>query len=94
MTSTSLSPTRFRTSRYGPDGIPCTSVLAGLRERLDGKVEVAYEKGCEVVDDNWPESETESTALTEDEIAGMDKAVAAADGADAIVAVLGEATTR
>ena len=82
--------TSFMTSRYGPDGIPCTSVLAGLRERLNGKVEIAYEKGCEVVNANWPESETEPTPLTADETAGMEKAVAAADGADAIVAVLGE----
>ncbi|MBP5791397.1 MAG: glycoside hydrolase family 3 C-terminal domain-containing protein [Kiritimatiellae bacterium] len=82
--------TSFMTSRYGPDGIPCTSVLAGLRARLDGKVEVAYEKGCEVVDANWPESETLPPRFDPEEVAAMSKAVAAAEGADAIVAVLGE----
>ena len=82
--------TSYMSSRYGPTGIPCKSILAGIRERLQGKAEVTYAKGCDVVDANWPESEIVPRPLDKKEKGMMDKAVAAAKRADLVIAVLGE----
>ncbi len=83
--------TKYMTSRYGPNGIESVSVLSGLRAYLEGSgVEVLYSKGCEVKDALWPESEIIPQAMTEAERAEMDAAVAAAAGADVVIAVMGE----
>jgi beta-glucosidase len=84
----------YTTSRYGPSNNPVTSVLSGLRDYLKGHATVAYEKGCEVVDATWPESELMPMPLTEQEKADMDKAVAKAKNADVIIAVVGEDEKR
>lgn len=86
--------TNFMTSRYGPTALPCTSVLDGMRSYLDGKVEVAYSKGCNIVDDTWPRSEVIETPLTAKEKEMMDKAVLAAQDCDVIIAVVGEDDKR
>lgn len=85
--------TNYMTSRYGPNGHDNISVLAGLREYLGDSVEVVYEKGCSVVDANWPESEIIPEPMTEKEKAGIKAAVDAAAGADVIIAVMGEDDT-
>ena len=57
------------------------TVKAGLEAFLSGKgVEVAYAKGCEAVDANWPDSEIVPTPLEPGEIAAMDEAVRMAEG--------------
>lgn len=55
-----------------------TSVLKGIQEKTDGKAEVLYSKGCELVDANWPESELIDFPLTEEEQKEIDKAVSQA----------------
>lgn len=84
----------FMSSRYGPSQLPCTSILAGLKDYLKGSVEVAYEKGCDVVNPGWPTTEIIEEDLSAEELAGIRKAVDAAEGADVIIAVLGEDDER
>ena len=82
--------TNFMSSRYGPNGHDCISILRGLRDYLKGRAEVVYEKGCEVVDANWPDSEIVPTPPASAEEAAMRRATDAAADCDVIVAVLGE----
>src|SRR5205814_8607257 len=56
------SLTRYR---YGPNGVKGTTVLAGIKEKLGERVKVNYAKGCEVVDEHWPETEVLPEPLTE-----------------------------
>lgn len=81
-------------SRYGPQNLPVTNVLEGIREYVGGSAKIAYEKGCEVVDATWPESEIIPTPLTEEEQLSINKAVEKAKSADVIIAVLGEDEKR
>lgn len=80
----------FMISRYGPNGLPTVTVLEGLKTYLKGTAEVVYEKGCEVVDADWPRSEIVPTPLTPEESAAIARATAQAETSDVIVAVLGE----
>lgn len=80
----------FMLSRYGPNGLPTVTVLAGLREYLKGISEVSYEKGCDIVDAGWPASELMPVELTADEEKMMAAAVKGAEDADVIIAVMGE----
>lgn len=80
----------FMVSRYGPSNNPVTTVLKGIRDMLGNKVQVSYEKGCEVTDANWPESEIIASPLSRDEQAQIKSAVNAAKKSDIIIAVLGE----
>lgn len=82
--------TNFMISRYGPTALECTTVLDGIRKRLEGKVEVVYSKGCDVVDETWPQSEIIETALTDKEHEMMEQAMGAAKDCDVIIAVMGE----
>ena len=77
-------------SRYGPSNNPVTSVLEGVRTQLGAGTKVVYEKGCEVTNPGWPETEILPTPLTAAESDSISKAVAAARNADVIIAVLGE----
>ena len=80
----------FMISRYGPNGFDCTSVLAGMKEYLKNSSEVIYEKGCDITDKDWPASELCYGPLTEEEKAGIARAVEKAKDVDVIVAVMGE----
>lgn len=80
----------YTTSRYGPSNNPVISILEGIKAFAGSTVKVNYEKGCEVIDAKWPESEIIPTDLTEQEQSAMNKAVAAAKDADVIIAVVGE----
>ena len=82
--------TDFMISRYGPNGLEPTSVLAGVRDFVRGRAEVVYEKGCEAVDGGWPYTELHRDGKTPSEAAAMEAAVQAAEGADVVIAVLGE----
>lgn len=86
--------TNFMSSRYGPNGIAPTSILKGLKDYLEGKAEIVYEKGCAVVDKNFPDTEIVPTPLTVAEEDGIAAAVAGAADVDAIIAVLGEDELR
>ncbi|MFV0483909.1 MAG: glycoside hydrolase family 3 N-terminal domain-containing protein [Bacteroidales bacterium] len=82
--------TNYMVSRYGPTGLDNVTVYDGLKDYLGKDVEIAYAKGCEVKDANWPDSEIVPTPLTEEEKGGIDEAVKAASDCDLIIAVLGE----
>ncbi|HEY1114996.1 MAG TPA: glycoside hydrolase family 3 N-terminal domain-containing protein [Chitinophagaceae bacterium] len=77
-------------SRYGPSNNPVVSVLEGIRSQAGPAAKVVYEKGCEVTNPGWPETEIIPTPLSAAERDSMQKAVAAAGHADVIIAVLGE----
>ena len=85
----------YMTSRYGPNGLSATTVLAGIREYLDGKgASVDYAKGCDIVDEGWPDSELAPGPLTDKERSMIEEAVTAAQKADVIIAVMGEDEKR
>ena len=77
-------------SRYGPQKLDFVTPLAGLRAKLGTAVEVRYEKGCNVVDERFPESDVYREPPTQKARATIDAAVAAARDVDVVIAVLGE----
>ncbi len=79
----------YALTHYGPVATEVTSVLEGMRSRLDGVAEVIYAKGCNLVDSQWPLSEIMDVEMTDEERAMQDEAVAAASESDVIVAVMG-----
>ena len=81
--------------RYGPANPRIISVKEGL-ETLLPDVRIIYEKGCEIIDKNFPESEIIREPLSVDEQAAIDRAVEAARQADVAIVVLGgsEKTVR
>ena len=79
----------YALTHYGPLAVEVTTVVDGLREKLNGKAEVLYTKGCDLVDAHWPESEIIDYPLSKDEQSEIDKAVAQAQEADVAVVVLG-----
>ena len=79
----------YALTHYGPLAVEVTTVLEGIREKAQGKAEVLYTKGCDLVDAHWPESEIMESPLTPDEQAEIDRAAANARQADVAVVVLG-----
>ena len=79
----------YALTQYGPLAVEVTTVLEGIREKAQGKAEVLYTKGCDLVDAHWPESEIMEYPLTPDEQAEIDRAAANARQADVAVVVLG-----
>ena len=81
-------------SRYGPQNLHVTNVLEGIQTYVGKQAEVIYAKGCEVVDETWPESEIIPTPLTNEEKSAITEAVEQANLSDVIIAVLGEDEAR
>lgn len=79
----------YALTHYGPLAVEVTTVLEGIHEKAQGKAEVLYIKGCDLVDAHWPESEIMEYPLTPDEQAEIDRAAANARQADVAVVVLG-----
>lgn len=81
--------------RYGPANAPMITVEEGIR-RLLPDAKVIYEKGCEIFDPHFPESELMDFPYTEEETALMNRAVEAASRADVVILVCGgsEKTVR
>ena len=79
----------YALTHYGPLAVDVTTVLEGIQAKVEGKAEVLYTKGCDLVDAHWPESELIEYPLTDDEQAEIDRAVAIARRADVAVVVLG-----
>ncbi|MDR3297077.1 MAG: glycoside hydrolase family 3 C-terminal domain-containing protein, partial [Prevotellaceae bacterium] len=81
--------------RYGPASPTIVTVREGIQQLLP-QAEVLYEKGCDIVDARFPESEIIPEPPTASEQAMIDKAVVAARGAELAVVVLGgsERTVR
>lgn len=82
--------TKYAVSRYGPNNNPVTSVLQGIKDYVGTTAKVSYEKGCDVTNEGWPETEIINTPLNKQDREGIAKAVAAAKKSDIIIAVLGE----
>lgn len=81
--------TSYATTHYGPVGVEVTSVLEGLKKRLDGIAEVGYAKGCELVDGSWPLSEVMPVAMTAEEEKMLAEAIDLVDDSDVAVVVVG-----
>ncbi len=77
-------------SRYGAQRLNFVTPLAGLRAALGPGVEVRYVQGVAAKDAAWPESDVLKPRPSADVQTGIAAAVAAAEGVDVIVAVLGE----
>ncbi|WP_082379262.1 glycoside hydrolase family 3 N-terminal domain-containing protein [Pseudalgibacter alginicilyticus] len=84
----------FTFSRYGPAFNPSVSVYEGIKNYVGRDVKVAYEKGCDVVDPDWPGSEIIPTELSAKEQADIEAAVEKAKQSDIIIAVVGEDELR
>lgn len=79
----------FAQTHYGPLATASVSVRKGLEGALKGKGRILYAKGCELVDENWPDSEIFPSKPTKEELRQMNDAVRLARKADAVIAVLG-----
>lgn len=79
----------YALTHYGPLAVEVTTVLKGIQDKVKGKAEVLYTKGCDLVDAHWPESEIIDFPLTDNEQAEIEKAVENARQADVAVVVLG-----
>ncbi|TKG96146.1 beta-glucosidase [Puteibacter caeruleilacunae] len=77
-------------SRYGPSRIPVVSVLEGLKQLVGDKIDLQYTQGCDLFDQNWPESELFNTPPSEKQQAMIDEAVERAKQVDLIVLALGD----
>ncbi|MCF0168139.1 MAG: glycoside hydrolase family 3 C-terminal domain-containing protein, partial [Bacteroidales bacterium] len=80
----------YANTHYGPLATDVVSVLRGIREMAATTgAEVLYEKGCNLVDENWPLSEIDPQPASEEEAAMINAAVKAAEKSDVVVAVMG-----
>ena len=79
----------YALTHYGPLAVEVTTVLEGIREKAQGKAEVLYTKGCDLVDAHWPESEIMEYPVRPAERDEIDRAAANARQADVAVVVLG-----
>lgn len=81
--------------RYGPANPKIITVKEGL-ETLLPNTEIIYEKGCDIIDKNFPESEIIDEPLTTEEQEMIDRAVKAANESEVAIVVLGgsEKTVR
>ena len=84
--------TSFVHTHYGPVATRSYSVLEGLQIALEGKAEIRYAKGCDLVDASWPDSEILPVPPTKDELKKIDEAVKLARKSDVAVVVLGGGT--
>ena len=80
----------FMESRYGPNRLEKVTVLKGLRNYLQGSVEVDYAKGCDIINEGWPSTEILPEPLSDSEKDGIQNAIEKAEDCDVIIAVLGE----
>jgi beta-glucosidase len=77
-------------SRYGPQQLDFITPLAGLRAKLGSRCEIRHVKGCDVVDERFPESDVYKELPSAKVRAGLEAAAAAAKGADVAIVVVGE----
>ncbi|HEX7723210.1 MAG TPA: glycoside hydrolase family 3 N-terminal domain-containing protein [Pyrinomonadaceae bacterium] len=76
--------------RYGPNQVKGITVLQGIKNKLGERVKVNYAKGCDVIDEHWPQTEVLPEPLTDKEREEIAKAVDAAKKSDVAVVVLGD----
>lgn len=76
--------------RYGPSAVPSDTIRHGVQSLLGSYVKVNYAKGCEIVNEHWPETEVLPEPLTKDEQRLIDEAVAATKSSEVAIVVLGD----
>jgi beta-glucosidase len=81
--------------RYGPANAPIQTVYQGIKGYLPG-TDVQYAKGCNIIDNYFPESELYNVPLDAEEQTLINEAVALAKVSDVVILVLGgnEKTVR
>ncbi|MEG1585604.1 MAG: glycoside hydrolase family 3 N-terminal domain-containing protein [Bacteroidales bacterium] len=79
----------YALTHYGPLAVEVTTVLKGIQNKMSANQTVLYTKGCEIVDNNWPESEILPQTPTSEEWSEIEKAVENARKSDVAVVVLG-----
>lgn len=79
----------YALTHYGPLAVEVSTVLDGIKQKAGKEIEVVYEKGAELVDSNWPDSEIMPSEPTEEEQSQIERAVKAAAGSDVSVVVVG-----
>lgn len=86
---------KYLICRYGPANAPMITVDQGIRQLLPD-ANVVCEKGCEIIDPHFPESELVDFPYTPEETDLMNRAVEAARQSDVVVLVCGgsEKTVR
>lgn len=77
-------------SRYGPNRIEVISVLEGIQNLVGDQIEVLYEQGCDIIDQNWPESEIMPQPMPESVRNTIGRAIEKAKTVDVAIVVLGE----
>jgi beta-glucosidase len=75
---------------YGPGNPDVVTVLAGIKAKLGKSSIVSYAKGCDSVDEGWPDSELWAEPLSDREKFRIAEAVDQARTADVAVLVLGD----
>src|SRR5262245_155317 len=78
--------------RYGPSAVAAVTVRQGIQNLLGTSVKVNYAKGCEVVNEHWPETEVLPEPLTADEQRQINEAVDAAKNSEVSIVVLGDSS--
>jgi len=76
--------------RYGPSAVTSVTVRQGIQSLLGNAVKVNYAKGCDVVNEHWPETEVLPEPLTKDEQRMIDEAVEASRNSEVAIVVLGD----
>ncbi|TXG39058.1 glycoside hydrolase family 3 N-terminal domain-containing protein [Seonamhaeicola maritimus] len=84
----------FTYSRYGPAFNPSVSVYQGIKNYAGNNANVSHDKGCDIVDENWPGSEIIPVPLSSKEQSDIDAAVEKAKQSDIVIAVVGEDEKR
>jgi beta-glucosidase len=74
---------------YGPLNVEMITVLEGIKGKVSPRTRVKYVKGCDLVDEEWPESEIFPHSLTRSEKADIRKAKRIAKRVDVAVVVVG-----
>lgn len=80
----------YALTHYGPLAVDVKTVYQGIVDKVGKDVIITYTKGCDIVDENWPESEIIDYPLSVDEQTGINTAVKNAQESDVAIVVLGE----
>ena len=78
--------------RYGPSAVEAVTVKQGIQNLLGSSVKVNYAKGCEVVNEHWPETEVLPEPLTAEEQRHINEAVEAVKNSEVAIVVLGDSS--
>jgi beta-glucosidase len=78
--------------RYGPSAVEAVTVKKGIQNLLGSSVKVNYAKGCEVVNEHWPETEVLPEPLTSAEQRQINEAVEAVKNSEVAIVVLGDSS--